>query len=156
MTKDEATIWLKEFMKEVDTQDNRGSARPVQFLLNHKHEYIADPNYANNTCTVFRHYEMDFESFRTRNECIKWLKEGGYTGKELQEKIDEIQELEVGHYWETSQAFFTKRGVRDHIELNGHNLRKEYRDYVIHPFRNPEMVDLFKAIRAMINDEVEQ
>ena len=155
MTKDEAMSWFKNFINEVDTQDNLWTAKPIQFLLQQKREYVADADYCN-TRTVFKHYEMEPEEgwYDTKEECIKWLKEDkGYEGKDLAEQIEDIQEVELGHYWETSQSFFTKRGFEEHIFSNKHNLG-EYRYYVVHAFRNWENQELFKAIRAIVGEEV--
>jgi len=153
MTKDEAIAWFKSFINEVDTQDNRSTAKPIQFLLQQKREYVADGDYCH-TRTAFKHHEMESEDgwFETEDDCIKFLKEDKeYEGKKLEEEIGEIETLHIGHYWETSQSFFTKRGLDEHIHSNKHNLG-EHRDYVVHAFRNWENQELFEAIRAIISE----
>ena len=151
MTKAEASLWLKEFLNRIDTQDRRATAHPVQFLLQRKREYVAHPEYNHKTDTIYRHHEMESTKCKTHAEAVEWLKEFGYEGDKLEEEIGHIEEFQMGHHWETDQAFFTEEGVKQHIELNGHNLG-EHRDYVVHAFRNPEVANLFKAIRAVVDD----
>lgn len=151
MTKDEAKLWFKEFITKIDSQDRRATAHPVQFLLQQRREYVAHDEYNHQTDTIYRHHEMESTQCKTHEEAVTWLKEYGYEGEKLEKEIENIEKFEMGHYWETNQAFFTEDGVKQHVALNGHNLR-EHRDYVVHSFRNPEMVELFQAIRAIAND----
>jgi len=155
MTKDEAMAWFKSFINEIDTQDNRWTAGPIQFLLQQKREYVADGDYCSDSKTVFKHPEMEPDDgwYDTEEECIQFLKEDKeYEGEKLEEEIGEIETLQVGHYWETSQSFLTKRGLDEHIRSNRHNLG-EHQDYVVHAYRNWENKELFEAIRAMISEE---
>lgn len=147
--KEQAISWIKDFILEVDSQDNRATAGPIQFLLQIKQEYVAHDEYNWQTESVWRHPEMESISCKTQEQAIEWLKEYGYEGAKLEKEIENIEEFKMGHYWETTQAFFTERGVKEHIELNGHNL-KNHRDYVVHSFRNPEIKNLFVAIREII------
>lgn len=149
MTRDEAIEWMKAFIKEVDTQDNRATANPIQFLLQVKQEYVAHPEYNWRVERVWRHPEMEGRSSESYDEVVRWLSDYGYEGEKLEKEKENIEELQMGHYWETNQMFFTEKGVKQHLELNRHNLG-DYRDYVVHAFRNPEMKELFNAIRAVI------
>ena len=149
MEKQEALSWLKNFIGEVDSQDNRATAKPIQFLLQTKREYVAHDDYNWHTKEVWRHPIMEEESKETFQEVVDWLKGYGYEGDKLAEEIENIESFQMGHHWETEQAFFTESGVKKHLELNRHNLR-DHRDYVVHAFRNPEMKELFDAIRAVI------
>jgi hypothetical protein len=149
MTKEEAINWMKEFIKEVDSQDNRGTSQPIQFLLQTKMEYVAHPEYNWRAERVWRHPEMEGASYKEYEDAVKWLVEYGYEGEKLEKEKDNIEEFQMGHYWETNQMFFTEKGVKRHLNLNRHNL-KEHRDYVVHAFRNPEMRELFEAIREVI------
>lgn len=154
MTKTDALVWLKEFLNRVDTQDNRATANPVQFLLQIKREYVAHPDYYNGqTDTIYWHSDMESTRCKTQEEAVDWLKEYGYECEKLEKEIEQIEELKMNHYWETNQAFFSEEGLKQHIKLNGHNLG-EYRDYVVHAFRNPEFWDLFRAIRAVVSDDI--
>ncbi len=149
MTKEQALDWIRDFLKEVDSQDNRATAHPIQFLLQTKQEYVAHPEYHHNTRTVFHHHIMENGSQESHEDAVKYLIDYGYEGKKLDEEIEAIEQFEIGHHWETSQMFFTEKGVKRHIEANGHNL-KCHRDYVVHAFRNPEMSELFECLRELV------
>lgn len=153
MTKAEAVVWITEFLNRVDTQDRRATAHPIQFLLQRKREYVAHPEYNHQTDTVYRHPMMESTNCNTHEEAVAWLKDYGYEDERLEKEIEQIEKFEIGHYWETDQAFFTEHGVKQHLELNGHNLR-EHRDYVVHSFRNPEIINLFEALRAMMKGDL--
>lgn len=148
MEREKAIEWIRDFLKRIDSQDNRATAAPILFLLQRKVKYVAHPEYHHHTETIFHHPEMESLEFSRREDAEKWLAEYGYEGERLAEEISNIEEFEMGHHWETDQAFFTAEGVKRHIEINGHNLR-EHRDYVVHCFRNPEMRELFAALRAV-------
>lgn len=148
MTKDEALNWIKTFLTEIDSQDNRITAKPIQFLLQTRREYVAHDEYNHQTETVFHHHSFEGHSSKTYDEAVARLIDYGYEGDELEKEKQDIEEFQMGHYWETSQAFLTEAGLKRHIEINGHNLRNT-RDYVVHAFRNPEMRELFDALRAV-------
>ncbi len=150
MNKDEAIVWIKDFLSRIETQDNRGTASPLLYLLQRKIEYVAHPEYHHQTETIFYHPEMEGRNCETLDEAKQWLVEYGYEGEKLDKEIENIEEFQMGHYWETDQAFLTEHGLNRHKELNGHNLRK-HRDYVVHCFRNPEMKELFEVLRVVLD-----
>lgn len=153
--REKALSWIAGFLKRIDTQDSRGTSRPILYLLQQKREYVAHPEYNYTTETVFRHPDMESASCKSLDAAKNWLIDSGFVGKNLEREIDRIEEFQMGHYWETAQAFFTEEGVKRHIELNGHNL-KEHRDYVVHCFRNPEMKELFDALRVITSGQPAQ
>jgi hypothetical protein len=149
MDKIEATKWLKSFIAEIDSQDNRATASPIQFLLQTKKEYVSHPDYGHRTRRIWRHPEMESNSCESFDEAVQWLVDYGYEGDKLEKEKESIEEFCMGHYWETQQCFLTKKGVEEHVRLNRHNLG-EHRDYVVHSFRNPEMSELFNVIRELV------
>lgn len=153
-TKEEALVWVRNFLNDVDTQDNAGTAQPLQVLLQVKREYVAHEEYNHRTEIVYHHPEMEGRSASSHVEAIQWLKDYGYEGKELQKEIGNIEEFHMGHYWDTEQMFFTHSGYKRHMDLNIHNYRgdKAVRPYVVHAFRNPEMREMVQALRIIIEN----
>lgn len=150
MTKIEAIDWLKNLMTEIDSADSKGTAKPFQYLLQQKREYVSHPGYGIQTRKIYYHHIMEDGGAASYEEAVSEITE--YYGKdheEIETEIGSIEEFEMGHYWETSQAFLTENGLKRHLDINGHNLG-ERRGYVVHAFRNPEMVELFEAIRAIV------
>lgn len=149
-TKEQALEWVKSFLHEVDTQDNRCTAKPIMFFLQTKNEYVAhDEYYGSNTRTVFRHPRMEGDTCDSHDEAVAWIKEWYEDESRVEAEIEKIEEFQMGHHWETQEAFFTESGVKRHLDLNKHNYRNGHRDFVIHAFRNPEIEELFKALRIL-------
>lgn len=153
MTKEQAIEWTKQFLAEIDTQDRRATGYPVLFLLQRKQKYVAHEEYNHQCETIYYHHTFEGKDYPTRELAAQALKEYGYEGKDLEKNIEEIEEFQMGHHWETENVFFTEKGVKRHYEINGHNLRRDHRDYVIHAFRNPEMRELFDVLRTIVRDE---
>lgn len=150
MTKDQAHEWIKSLLERVDSQDCRDTAKPIQFLLQVKREYVAHDEYhVGHTEKVFHHHTFERRQAKSFDEAVQMLFEYGYRDDELEKEKEHIEELDMGHYWETTQAFFSEDGLKRHLEANRHNLG-EHRDYVIHAFRNPEFRELFDVLRAVI------
>lgn len=151
MTSDEAKNWIREFLNRVDSQDNRMNAKPILFLLQERREYVAHPEYNHQTETFWHHHSMEGRQAKSHEEAEEMLIAYGYDKEEHAGEFELIEEFQMGHYWETKQAFFTEEGLKRHIDLNGHNIRN-HRDYVVHAFRNPEMRELFEALRTIAGE----
>jgi len=149
MTKDEAKAWLADFMLRIETQDNRGTAKPIQFLLQTKREYAVHAEHSSYSVNTYRHPVMEDRGCNTYADAVRFLESYGFKGLELEREKEEIEKVSIGHYWDTTQSFLTENGMNQHIELNGHNLG-EYRSFVIHSFRNPELKELFNAIMELL------
>lgn len=124
-----ATEGLADFVREVDTQDNRATARPILFELQTKRRIPADPRTGR-----YSEKAKDCDWLSESPECL---------GLHPEETIywEEI--------WETRAVFFTLKGLQEHLEMNRHNYG-EYRDYVVHAFRNPEMVRVHSWLRESV------
>jgi hypothetical protein len=142
---------LKDFLSRIDLDDNRATARPILFLLQVRREMVVDGDYHYDR-VVYRHNDMFESCFDSKEECLQALKDYGHNEEEVAEREDEITKHYLAEYWETEQVFLTKEGLDRHLELNRHNYRKPFRDYVIHAFRNPEIKELYDAIRALVNE----
>jgi hypothetical protein len=88
-------------------------------------------------------------NYKSEQELIDAMVENGWTKEDAEKERKNIWRAEGEHYWDTEQAFLTKEGLNRHIEQNRHNLRSP-RDYVVHAFRNPEMKELYDAIRTIV------
>ena len=151
MTQQEAINWLAELINRIDTQDSRHTAKPVQFLLQVKRhiygEQLSDPDF-----TKYAHPRYDYHDYDSPDEIIADMIENGWDKEDAEKERNNIREYQGQHYWDTEQVFLTEEGVKRHLEQNRHNLF-EPRDYVIHAFRNPEMKELYDAIRTIVSFE---
>lgn len=150
MNKDQAVDWLKHFIAHIDTQDNRGTAKPIFYLLQTP-TVIWGESLSHADVTKYALCEFDYYDYDSKEELISSMKENGFSDDEIKEHKHKIVSIEGETIWETQETFFTKHGLDRHLDLNKHNYRKGHRDYVVHAFRNPEIKELFEAIRAIIN-----
>ena len=148
MNKSDALQFLTEFINRIDTQDNRATAKPIQYLLQTRDYMVVDGDYQYDKVQYY-HHVMENGYYDNYDDAVNYLKEYGYSGKELDEEIDNIAKLYIKYYWNPSQAFLTEQGLNDHVAINRHNLGV-HRSYVVHSFRDAEMVNLIKAIRSVL------
>lgn len=143
---------LPEIAKDILTQDNRATAKPVIFLLQIKKWFYAnDPDFGGEE--VFQITDDDsYEIYTSLVDLQKAWNEWHGLEKKFNHKTS-YRRLYRKHYWETENVFFTEKGYEEHKRLNGHNLG-EHRTYVIHAWRNPEMKTIMDLILNAAESEV--
>lgn len=151
---DEVHDKLVELAKEYFSQDDRITAKPYLFQVR---EQVKVYDSGGNGSVQFWYDEHHNEY---------------YTIEDLKESFDDIpdpEETEIGelYFWHDdwfdnkkltlssysyeprySNAFFTSKGLDEHIRINGHNYHKPD-NYLNHAYRNAEMdlmVEFFKQI----------
>lgn len=155
---------LEELKKEYATQDNRMTAYPIYVTVQ---ELVCigvmAPGYSVNcpygdgvTKTEYQiNHDSDPDSFDTLEEAKESLREQ-YPDPEdedrLLEKIEDIQEFEVGYIWHPVEFFLTIKGAERYMKANAHNHGK-LRTYVDHfERRNFEMRGLLEEIGFKTKD----
>ena len=148
MDRQKAISVLTKFINQIDTQDNRGTATPIMYLLQ-KQQSIWGKDL--NQCDVVKYAlpAYDYYDYDSAEAIIESMKENGWEQSEIDAKKSQIVSYEGQHYWHTEQAFLTKSALETHRKINGHNLRGPHQDYVIHAFRDPELMELYDAIRVI-------
>lgn len=111
----------KKWLHEIETQDNRATAKPIIIALQLRREYPARDGY--------RH---DGE----------WTKDG--EGEDLPEPIP------FAEHWEDEQHFFTYSALQEHLRINRHNYPQN-RDYVKYAFRNREWQEIPRDFKLLID-----
>lgn len=141
---------LKDIAHDIESQDNRGTAKPMLILLQVKKEYVAHDEF--NHCTdevLVERVSGDYIRFKTEAELLEWWNQDMMYGDHLKEVVEgeHFDRFQMGHYWETENVFFTDKGYEEHMAQNAHNYRKGcVRSYGIYAFRNPEMHTVFDTI----------
>lgn len=124
-----------EWMKEVETQDNRATQTPILIALQEQ-----DRIYLRSGTGTGEGKAIDVLG---KDKCDEY-------------SLDYDEVLYWDDVWKDRQWFFTFSGVKKHLELNAHNYRKETTTYVhALAYRNPEMVKLFEWLRAL-KEELEK
>jgi hypothetical protein len=139
---DETADFIVSLVKEIEAQENHGTADPYYFSVQCIRE-LAAPSGTNDNVK----YYWEGETY-TEAELKKCCEENNL---DFENEKDKAQEFCIQEVDEFENFFFTKRGYDEHIKLNGHNYRhfKRHDFYVRHAFRNPEILGLLKAIREI-------
>ena len=148
---EESYQFLKDLIHEIDTQDNRATANPILYTIHEK----VERDRATGRGTV-KYYDGE-ESIIDEDEVWELAKDHGLEDEPFEDILEQLklEPLDIETTWEVSSfntnVFLTEKACRQHIRINGHNLN-EPKIHVSHAFRNPEMEDLFKAIREIAKE----
>lgn len=142
----------KELKERIEANDSRATAMPYLLLLRDKRPVVVDGDYGGERMYV-ENLTGDYMTGETRRELEKRLKDHGYDFDDITEH-GAITEFYQDYKDETINVFLTDQGYKDHIEANGHNLRK-HDTYGIHAFRNKEIKSLYALIDECIAQQKE-
>ncbi len=142
-----------ELSKELNTQDNRGTAMPYFFQIKTK-EMVAVPDGCGTEC-----WHYDGSQIETEDEINEAVAE--YLGQDIEyvklisesdkESVLEKAGWSKGNYdfkENYQNAFFTEKSCKEHIRKNAYHY-KEPVDYLNHAFRNPEMELVLKFLAEL-------
>lgn len=139
---------LKNFINRLDSDDNRATAKPILWCLQRKFvEYY--PVWNEGGWWSYPDNEGDFIEAKNLEEAKEIYAKKFDCDSPNDDDFDEWERFER---WDTVQTFLTKEGLDRHVAQNKHNLG-EYRDYVIPAFRDPELKELYEAIRQVISED---
>lgn len=162
---DETYDFLMTLAQEINTQDNRATAKPYYFAIQEDEEvYVPDG------CGDEIWVDCDGDGVRLRTEddikeaIFEW--KGWTIGNKSNEKeynqmdwyareiiLEEHYrkvDMVIGHKY--SNVFLTKKAYEQHLLENRHNLNNP-QPYRFHAFRNKEMSMLFKFIEELIDNK---
>lgn len=134
--------FLKEFMQKVNTQDNRITASPYYYTVC----CVRDVGVPEGCGDDVKYYDNQQAESYSEEELKQICKEHELDFDEYVDKwCTKYDCREIDEY---ENIFFTEDGYKEHMRLNEHNYRhyKKHYSYIKHAFRNPELVELFKAL----------
>jgi hypothetical protein len=121
---------LSDITEQLRTQDNRATKHPLFCLQILIRDFGFLPEYADYTT---------------------WIRtvDGGM--EEVPEGTEGAEEVGYRDRWETVMVAFTKKGIHDYMDVNGHNIRdwahnEEWRIYVESLYRCEEMIRIREAL----------
>lgn len=167
LTEQEA-LEAKKLAQRLKTQDPRGTALPIFFLLQDIEEKRAfdcgdfllfndengeiwrgdDEDDIVRQILEERKQEIDFELEESEEEIDKKI-------AELESEIyDEVsgQCYEMNYEFVTKRIFLTEEAANNHLKLNKHHYSDKARIYVDHAWRDPEMELVYKILTSINND----
>jgi hypothetical protein len=142
MSREHAVKFVSDFITRIDTDDNAGTAAPILHVLQEHQETITEDT-SDRSRTAYTSYHLDYEIYDTEDEARDALAEIGSS--------EDPDEIGVREEWVDRNWFFTREGAERHLALNSYNYSKT-RIYTKHAFRNPEMEELFAALRGILLD----
>lgn len=155
--KDEIYDFLMELSKELNTQDNRATAKPYFFQIQ-TNEEVAVPEGCGEKAWYY-----DGSKIQTQDEIDQVIfdyYDPQYTMDEIK-KMDEWDKFDMlrDHGWrevyfdfkkEYQNAFLTAKACKEHIRLNHYHYREPI-DYLQHAFRNYELEMVLNFICGLSN-----
>lgn len=165
---DEQYEFLMNLSKELNTQDNRGTAKPYFFQVRETKEV---PAHKGSGEEILYHSDYEVE-LRTDDDKFEWIKENKhcFIGTEYENEAHEVDNYTT--VWELDSmleelgfvkfnvenqhvyinAFLTSKACDEHIRINKHNL-KEPVNFLSHAFRNPELEQLLNILSELTNEQ---
>lgn len=141
----------KELKERISKNDNRCTASPYLLLLREKTEVVVHEDFYYNGQKWVEYLTGDYLTNEKREALVSDLLEYGYDKSEI-EKKGSIEEYFYREVNETINVFLTDEGYRDHLEANGHNIRK-HDTFGVHAFRNKEIASLLNLIDVCIEND---
>lgn len=152
------------------TQDNRGTALPICFLLQDVEERRAfgSGEFVLFTDTNDRewrgHSEEDIKRqiLAERRDEIEECEPEAFDKKEAQLEEEIALEIITGNCYEMNHEFITKRiflteeAANNHLKANRHHYSDKARIYVDHFWRDPEMELVYKILTSFMYADIDQ
>lgn len=176
MTKEDVK-WLKDFVNEIKTQDNMGTATPVFWGVMETHDYPTDEDHMDgqkviddegNTMDLndLKEFLLELDGSRGhRMEISKWNKDEislyeYAVDNELfdvyNQNVRLVNYMNIDKLSTQSGAFLTKRSAEHHMSINAHNYKHGAHIYCMHAFRNYELVRLLNILCSLDFEELEK
>lgn len=152
---DETYNFLKNIVSEIETQDNRCTRLPILFIIKETiKEYGIEEDYGADGYIWIREGNSDEGEWQWSEivEHIRGAYESDYFNPTEEDAIDNgFRKIFYRNIERISDNFFfTGKACKKHLEINGHNLISP-QDWVIYPFRNPEVEGVVNAMKEIIS-----
>ncbi len=157
---DEMYEGLIELSRQINSQSNRATAMPYIFQVEEDEKVWDTGLNQSNLCFL----SEDFDScYELSEKGVREYCKG--TEIELPEDIENIDQYSewfekhhltvssYGYRQKYSNAFFTAKGCKEHIEKNHYHYTKP-RDFLSYAFRNPEMELVYKFLCGLTGEKM--
>ena len=151
------------------TQDNRGTALPICFLLQDVEEkrafdsgeFVLFPDDCGEEWRGKDEDDIIHQILASRREDIEECEIDDYD-KAVDDLSDEIKEevkgncYEMNHEFITKRIFLTEEAANNHLKANSHHYSDKARIYVDHFWRDPEMELVYKILTSFMYADIDQ
>lgn len=136
-------MYIENFLKQIATQSNRGTAAPYFYVIRSQIEVSAPTE----NCDKVMFYDRDsFEGYSDKEAFVKELEEDGLSEFEIQSRLSNLDEYGVNYTWKESGMFLTETDANDHLKINHYHYSANAHTYVKHCWRAPEMEKFFISL----------
>lgn len=132
---------IKNFLKQIATQDNRGTALPYFYVIRTEVEDSAPLE----NCDETKVYWND-QSFDSMEDLEKDLTENGYDEEAIKEAMNEACEYGIKKRWDERNMFLTEQDAENHLIANNYHYSHNAHTYVKHAWRAPHLAEFMKAL----------
>jgi hypothetical protein len=169
---DETYEFLKELAEKLKTQDNRCTANPRYYAIREKDKiYGMEDGYTDDYVYVKDDSEWECDTLEEAFECEceaegvktregetyigaarrEWYSsQHGFSDEEMLLELFGWRRVGIRHIEKFSNCFLTEEAAKQHIRINGHNLRSPD-TFLFHAYRNQELDMVIKAILEIGN-----
>lgn len=154
--KEETFNFLKNLVHEIDNQDNRCTALPILFVIKETiKDYGIEEGYGADGYIWIRSGNSDEGEWKW-SEIVEHIRdnyESEYFNPTEEDAIDHgfIKVFYKNIERTSDNFFFTENACKQHLTINKHNLIAP-QNWVIHPFRNPEIEQIINSIREIVKN----
>jgi hypothetical protein len=151
-----------DLSKEINTQDNRATAKPYYFSVMETVEEATGEGMGEEVWVCDGSIAL-----RTKEdikEAVYEWKDWDLENKDHQEKFNKLNSFEIDEILEKnyrkvsitqkerhSNCFLTFKAYKQHVKVNGHNL-KNPQSFLNHAYRNEEMERLFDFLTGLTEE----
>ena len=132
---------IKDFLNQISTQDNRGTAYPYFYVIRTEVKKPA-PDYDCDGTTFY----WEGDEWDSKEELEFSLKECGYDEAEKKRIREEVRECPYKKEWEHRCMFLTEQDASDHLKANHYHYSHNAHTYICHAWRAPQLKEFFDAL----------
>jgi len=130
--------FLEDLAHQLKTQDRRGTAEPVFYVVQSKERQPVPDGFSDK---FYWYNSVDSETYDTEREVLKEY-----------DSLGEFYRVFYKDVWKDEAVFLTEVAAQKHIDQNNYHY-KEPRVYVKAVWRNPEVEFLLETVKRLGNKE---
>jgi hypothetical protein len=135
---------IKNFLKQMSLQNNRGTAAPYFYVIMTEVDQVVPIGYADET------YWYDPENpdcaYDDVDSAIQEYQKEGFSRREITDMANRLEEYGIRKRFEPRGMFLTEDDAQTHLESNHYHYSDNAHTYVDHAWRAPKLAEFLKAL----------
>jgi hypothetical protein len=136
---------IKLFLEQMTTQDHRGTAFPIYYVIRTSEIQYTNADMADDV----RYLDLEsgeVEEFSSVKEAIAKFKEYEYTPDEIKSSLENLTRVGVTKVWTDRGMFLTESDADAHLKRNHYHYSEDAHTYVRHAWRAPELKEFLISL----------